>query len=63
MDFLLSFALSTLPIAPATPARAERDLDLEFAAAVLMAEHRLSIPIYFIEGDSGSSLRPAGMLR
>jgi hypothetical protein len=38
-------------------------MDLESAEAVLMAEHRLSIPIYFIDRDYSNTGRPAGILR
>jgi hypothetical protein len=53
MDFLLSLVLSTAPAALSDTAVAEPTpvLDLEFAQAVLMAEHRLSIPI-LIRADS-----------
>jgi hypothetical protein len=51
MDLLLSLALSTAPVVPASPAASEANpgIDLEFAQAVLMAEHRLAMPIFVLE--------------
>lgn len=50
MDLLLSLVLSIAPAAPADTAFAESApvLDLEFAQAVLMAEHRLSMPLFVL---------------
>jgi hypothetical protein len=61
MDLLLSLVLSTASAAPAdsAPAQPLPVLDLEFVQAVLMAEHRLSIPILIRTDSESFDVTPA----
>jgi hypothetical protein len=58
MDLLLSLVLSSAPLAPADTLPADSGLDPEFAQAVLMAEHRLAMPILIRTGSQDLQIIP-----
>jgi hypothetical protein len=62
MDLLLRLVLSSAPLAPADtlPEPAASALDPEFAQAVLMAEHRLAMPILIRVDSQDFQVIPAG---
>jgi hypothetical protein len=61
MDLLLSLVLSVAPVAPVSPAAVEPApaLDIEFAQALLMAEHRLSLPLFVLTDPDSLMVVPA----